>query len=204
MALPQGFVYLKDIAPSIIQDVRYFSDDNFIGRPIKGYHAGECIVTKEAGEALANAQQEMIAAHMSLKVFDCYRPATAVQDFIDWSRDANDQKMKQVCYPNVNKADFFKLGYVAEKSGHTRGSTVDLTIVTMPEKTELNMGTPFDYMDELSHSLNPAIQGQELANRMLLRNLMIKVGFDPYEKEWWHFTLKNEPFPNTYFDFPVA
>lgn len=203
MALPHGFVYLKEVAPSVIQDVRYFSDNNFIGRPIKGYRAGECIISKEAGDALARLQQELLARNMSLKVFDCYRPAMAVQDFMVWSKDVADQKMKQTYYPNVNKADFFKLGYIAEKSGHTRGSTVDLTIVTLPGKAELNMGTPFDYMDELSHSLNPAIKAEAHSNRLLLRNLMIKYGFLPYEFEWWHFTLKSEPFPETYFDFPV-
>lgn len=203
MALPQHFVYLQEVAPTIIQDVRYFSDNNFIGRPIKGYHAAQCIITKQAGAALAKAQEELLAKGMSFKVFDCYRPATAVQDFIAWSKVADDQKMKKIYYPNVNKADFFKLGYVAEKSGHTRGSTVDLTIVKLPEKAELGMGTPFDYMDELSHSLNPAITGDARSNRLMLRELMIKAGFEPYEFEWWHFTLKDEPFPDTYFDFPV-
>jgi len=208
MALPVGFVYLKDVDSSIIQDVKYFTHDNFMGRPIKGYTAAECILTKKAAVALSELQRTLLPQHLSLKVYDCYRPQTAVNDFIAWSKDATDQKMKKDYYPNVNKADFFTLGYVAEKSTHTRGSTVDLTLARLPTNNskpiEMPMGTHFDFMDELSHSLSPNIRGEEKKNRLLLRRLMQKAGFEPYDKEWWHFTFKDEPYPDTYFDFPVA
>lgn len=208
MALPAGFVYLKEVDSSIIQDVKYFTDDNFIGRPIKGYEAAECILTQEAAHALSKLQQQILPQHLSLKVYDCYRPQTAVNDFIAWSQDASDQKMKTDYYPNINKADFFKLGYVAENSGHTRGSTVDLTLVHLPgnngEPLEMAMGTHFDFMDELSHPLNPNIHNDVRSNRLFLRSIMQKAGFEPVDNEWWHFTFKNEPYPDTYFNFPVA
>lgn len=208
MVLPAGFVYLKDIDPTIIQDVKYFTHDNFIGRPIKGYAAAECILTKEAALALSKLQQTLLPQKLSLKVYDCYRPQTAVDDFIAWSQDASDQKMKQEYYPRVDKADFFKLGYIAAKSSHTRGSTVDLTIVHLSvnnaKPIDMIMGTNFDFMDELSHPLNSDILEEEKHNRMFLRTMMQEAGFEPYDKEWWHFTFKNEPYPDTYFDFPVG
>ncbi len=204
MALPNDFVYLKEIDPSIIQDMKYFTHDNFIGRPIAGYESPRCILTRQAAMALANVQKKLNEQSLSLKVFDCYRPQTAVNDFIAWSKDAADQKMKSHYYPRVNKADVFTLGYVAEKSSHSRGSTVDLSIVHLNEPSkELAMGTHFDFMDELSHALSEHIQGEPRNNRLMLRDLMQQAGFIPYEKEWWHFTLKEEPFPETYFDFPV-
>jgi len=207
MALPAGFVYLKEVDSSIIQDVKYFTDDNFIGRPIKGYEAAECILTQKAAHALSKLQQQLLSQHLSLKVYDCYRPQTAVNDFIVWSKDASDQKMKKDYYPNVNKADFFKLGYVAENSGHTRGSTVDLTMIDLKTNTELDMGTHFDYMDELSHPFNHSVTFKQYQNRQLLNQVMTEYDFaslTQHDTEWWHFTLKNEPFPDTYFNFPVA
>jgi D-alanyl-D-alanine dipeptidase len=206
MALPNDFVYLADIDASIIQDMKYFTHDNFIGRPIKGYQTPHCILTRQAATALAIAQQQLKPQSLSLKVFDCYRPQMAVNDFIRWSQDPTDQKMKASYYPRVNKADFFTLGYVGAKSGHTRGSTVDLTIVQIRSKQsvqELNMGTHFDFMDELSHVLAENIQGEPRANRLFLQHLMQQAGFNFYENEWWHFTLKDEPYPETYFNFPV-
>ncbi len=206
MALPANFVYLEDIDPSIIQDVKYCTSDNFIGRPIKGYEKPRCILTLPAALALAKVQQELQKQSLSLKVFDCYRPQTAVNDFIEWSKDDSDQKMKASFYPRVNKIDFFDLGYVGAKSGHTRGSTVDLTIVRQVQgqhAIELAMGTHFDFMDELSHYFSNQVSDEARKNRMLLRNAM-QAEFQPYDIEWWHFTLKNEPFPNTYFDFFVA
>lgn len=206
MALPKGFVYLKEIDSSIIQDMKYFSNDNFIGRPIKGYEANECILTTEAALALKEVQQALKPQSLGLKVYDCYRPQRAVNEFIVWSQDPSDQKMKKEYYPRVNKADFFKLGFVAKKSSHTRGSTVDLTIVRFnpaQEPVDIDMGTHFDYMDELSHSLSPNINPEARANRLLLREAMQEMNFEPDATEWWHFTLKNEPFPDTYFDFPV-
>lgn len=226
-ALPKGFVYLSDIDASILQDIRYASDHNFIGRPIHGYDAPRCILTKETAQALAKVQKELQPLSLSLKVYDCYRPVMAVQDFMAWSKDSKQQEMKAEFYPRVNKADFFRLGYVAEKSGHNRGSTVDLTLVTLPVVSQpayhkgqpllactatylqryrdnsIDMGTGFDCMDILSHGLNRDVGDRAFKHRMMLRNLMIKHGFQPYEEEWWHFTLKNELYPNTYFNFPV-
>lgn len=207
MSILQPFVYLADVDPTIIQDIKYFSDDNFIGRRIAGYDAPKCILTQPAAMALAQVQQKLLTNNLSLKVFDGYRPQTAVNDFIAWGQDEQDQQQRAQFYPRVNKADFFKLGYLAEKSGHTRGSTIDLTIVQISlidgTHQALDMGTPFDFMDELSHTLNPGIQDQALANRLLLRDVMAEAGFEGYPLEWWHFTLANEPFPDTYFDFAV-
>lgn len=204
--LPNGFVYLKNIVPSIQQDIRYATSDNFIGRPLPGYVDPVCILTKPTAEALKKVQAELNKQGLGLKVFDGYRPQMTVDEFGRWSRDAHDQVMKKEYYPNVNKADFFKLGYVAAKSGHTRGSTVDLTIIDLKTQHELDMGTHFDFMDELSHPFNHGVTTQQYQNRQFLNSVMAKHGFvalDVHSTEWWHFTLKNEPFPHTYFNFPI-
>ncbi|MBA3660220.1 MAG: M15 family metallopeptidase [Gammaproteobacteria bacterium] len=208
MALPAGFVYLEDIDPSIIQEMKYSTIHNFMGRPIQGYDNSKCILTRDAANALMKLQKELLAQSLSLKVFDCYRPQAAVNDIINWSQDGHDQKMKMSYYPNVNKKDFFDLGYLAKRSGHTRGSTVDVTIVHLlsgdPGKArEMNMGTHFDFMDELSYTFNTHVTGQSRQNRLFLREAMQQSGFDPYDQEWWHFTLAHEPYPDTYFNFPV-
>lgn len=227
-ALPNNFVYLHDIDPSIQQDIRYASYHNFIGRPITGYQTSQCILTQPAAQALAKLQKELNKYSLSLKVYDCYRPQMAVNDFINWSQLQNQQQMKAEFYPRVNKADFFKLGYVAAKSGHTRGSTTDLTIVPLPTPPQqtyhpgqklvacfapykkrfhdnsIDMGTGFDCMDETAHYANLTINKTAQKNRKLLHDIMIKYGFAPYADEWWHFTLRNEPYSNTYFNFPVA
>ena len=226
-SLPTGFVYLRDVDPSIQQEMRYAGAHNFIGHPITGYAAEECILTKDAATALTKIQAKLKKSSHSLKVYDCYRPQKAVDEFITWSNDPHQQQMKTEFYPRVNKADFFKLGYVAEKSGHTRGSTVDLTIVPIPVPQQKNyrpgekliscfaaknqrfpdnsvdMGTGYDCMDELAHGDNKNISEKAQQNRLLLSTLMIENGFDPYAEEWWHFTLKNEPYPKTYFNFDV-
>lgn len=206
MALPPGFVYLKDYVPDVIQDVRYHSHHNFVGTPIRGYEASTCIITKEAALALKGIQDQLRDRSMGLKIFDCYRPQTAVDHFIAWSEDPVDQKMKHEYYPRIDKPDLFRLGYLAMRSGHSRGSTVDLTIVEYDNKhqyQELAMGTPFDYLDVTSHPLSDAIDGEAKHNRLFLRHLMLEAGFHPLSTEWWHFTLADEPFPHTYFDFPV-
>ena len=226
--LPAGFVFLRDVAPNIVQDIRYHGWHNFLGRPVKGYEAAECILTMDAAHALKAVQEELNASGLGLKVYDCYRPQRAVGDFVAWSKNPKDQAAKAEFYPNVDKKDFFELGYVAKKSGHSRGSTVDLTIVPWPHKTaetfspgqslmpctapygerfvdgSIDMGTGFDCMDERSHSLADSVPLVARENRLRLRKIMEKHGFSPYEFEWWHFTLKNEPFPDTYFDFPVT
>ena len=203
--LPIDFVYLKDVAPTIQQDIRYHTNNNFIGKPLPGYENSVCILTKPTADALLHVQQELNKKNLGLKVFDGYRPQMTVDEFVRWSHDVTDQKMKSNYYPNVNKKDFFKLGYVAKKSGHTRGSTVDLTIIDLRTHKELDMGTHFDFMDKLSHPFNHAVTLKQFQNRQLLNTVMAKYGFIPLKEndtEWWHFTLKNELFPNTYFNFP--
>jgi len=221
-----GFVYLQDVDPSILQDMRYAGYHNFVGRPITGYQKAQCVLTEQAAQALRAVQTDLKKQGLTLKVYDCYRPQQAVNDFITWSQQANQQQMKAEFYPRVNKADFFDLGYVAKKSGHTRGSTVDLTIVAIPVKKEpkyhvgqplvscfaekrfadnsIEMGTGYDCMDELAHGNNLSVSKTAYQNRQFLRLEMEKYGFIPYENEWWHFTLKNEPYPDTYFDFIVS
>lgn len=224
--LPVGFVYLQDIDSTIVQDIRYATAHNFIGSPISGYEAGACILTLQAAQALAQVQKELLQSKLSLKVFDCYRPQRAVDEFIHWNQDPADQKMKAEFYPRVDKAKFFDLGYVAKQSGHSRGSTMDLTIVPLgahPQNYEngqalvsclapyhdrfndagIDMGTGFDCMDKLAHNDNHSISPIAYKHRMLLKSLMEKHGFSAYQPEWWHFTLKNEPYPQTYFDFPI-
>jgi D-alanyl-D-alanine dipeptidase len=226
--VPSGFVWLKDVDPTIEQDIRYYGRHNFLGRPVAGYAAPQCILTREAAEALSAVQSELARSRLSLKVYDCYRPQQAVDGFVAWSKDVADQAMKAEFYPRVDKALFFELGYVALKSGHTRGSTIDLTIV--PEghpverpyvpgepltdcaapaserfpDTSLDFGTGFDCMDMKSHHASIEIPPVALANRVMLRELMERHGFAPYAEEWWHYTLRDEPFPDTYFDFPVT
>ena len=204
--LPKDFIYLKDVAPSIEQDIRYATNNNFIGVPLPGYESRVCILTKPTAQALFKVQQELNQQGLGLKIFDAYRPQMTVNEFIRWSQDSHDQKMKTEYYPNVNKADFFKLGYVSEQSGHTRGSTVDLTIIDLKTNQELDMGTAFDFMDELSHPFNQDVTAEQYQNRQLLNHIMSKYGFillSHQDTEWWHFTLKNELFPETYFNFPV-
>jgi D-alanyl-D-alanine dipeptidase len=204
-ALPENFVYLKDIDPTIIQEIKYATSNNFVGRPIKGYERSDCILTKPTALALKKIQAELKARSLGLKVYDCYRPESAVKDFITWSADGNDQKTKSLFYPRINKKDFFKLGYVAAKSSHSRGSTVDLTLVRYQSGHvyELDMGTSFDFMDKLSHPTNHDMRREVLQNRLLLRKLMLSVKFKPLETEWWHFTLNHEPFQKEYFNFVV-
>lgn len=196
-ATRKNFMDVQQLDPSIKAEMRYYSDHNFIGERIKGYEAPKCLLTKEAAQALAAVQAELKRKKLSLKVYDCYRPQKAVNHFIKWAKDINDIKMKKEFYPKVDKKNLFKDGYIAEKSGHSRGSTIDLTI------DGLNMGTPYDFFDPISHTENPKIKGKAMANRLLLKRVMEKHGFKNYDKEWWHYTLKNEPFSNRYFNFAV-
>lgn len=201
-ALPTDFVYLSTLAPHIQQDIRYNTSNNFIGRPINGYEYPYCILSKEAALALAKIQQKLQDIGLGLKVYDCYRPQSAVNDFIAWSQTP-DNKMKNRYYPHINKSQVFKLGYVAEQSGHSRGSTVDLTLIHQVSGKELNMGTHFDYLDQTSHPFSALVSKQAKHNRLFLRKIMLQAGFRGVDTEWWHFTLKNEPFPQTFFNFPV-
>lgn len=202
--LPVGFVLIKDIIPDIKEDLRYATKNNFIGERIDGYIKPIGILTKEAAEALKKVQDELKLFGLGLKIYDAYRPQQAVNHFVRWTKDLNDIKMKSQYYPDVAKKDLFKLGYIAAKSGHSRGSTVDLIIISFdPDGTikELDMGTGFDLFSPKSCPNNLSMTPNQRAHRMLLQTLMKKHGFLPYSKEWWHFTLKNEPFPNTYFNF---
>lgn len=201
--LPEGFVYLDDIDNSIKTELRYFTNNNFIGKKIDGYNNSCLIVTKKTAEALKEVQRILMGKGMSLKIFDAYRPQQAVDHFVKWAKDINDTLMKKEYYPNVPKSELFKRGYIASKSGHTRGSTVDLTIVDLTNNKELDMGSPYDYFGEESHPFYKNITKKQKENRLYLREVMLLCGFVPYENEWWHFTLNNEPFPKTYFNFPI-
>lgn len=199
---PDNFVYVTAIIPNIKQDMRYFGSNNFVGRPITGYKKPVCILSSAAAHALLKVQTELNKQNLGLLVYDCYRPQMAVNDFILWSQNS-DERTKSLFYPHFDKKDLFERGYIARRSGHTRGSTVDLTIVDLASNQVLDMGTPFDYLDPLSHPDNRDITPEQFKNRMLLRSLMSKHGFMPIRTEWWHFTLKNEPYKNTYFNFFV-
>ncbi len=200
---PDRFIYVKTLIPSLKQDMRYFTANNFVGRPIHGYKKPVCILTSSAAHALLKVQMVLSKKNLGLLVFDCYRPQIAVDDFIQWSQNPDEQKMKNLYYPRIDKANLFRLNYIARRSGHTRGSTVDLTIVDLDTQQTLDMGTTYDFMDPLSHPANRDISPEQFKNRMLLRTLMLRFGFRPIETEWWHFTLRDEPYKNTYFNFLV-
>lgn len=225
--LPEGFVYLEDVAPSIVQDIRYAAAHNFVGRPIDGYEAGECILSREAATRLAGVQERLEAGGFTLIVWDCYRPARAVADFKAWSTDPGDQAMKAEFYPNEEKAQFFKRGYLASRSRHSMGSTVDLGIASVDEASKslapvgdlvsclapfgeryvdhaLDFGTGYDCLDPASGDDYEGIGADARKNRETLRTLMVEAGFKPYGKEWWHFELIDAPFAGQYFDFPVS
>lgn len=198
-----GFADAGRMIPGLVIEMKYVGSDNFLGRPVAGYEAPVCLLTREAIAGLAQAQEKLQAFGLGLKVFDCYRPRHAVADFVAWARDLSDQKRKAEHYPNVDKARLFELGYIAERSGHSRGSTIDLTLVDMRTGEELDMGGRYDLFDEASWPSDQGVSTQARANRMLLRDVMLDAGFRPLKEEWWHFTLQGEPYPETYFDFPV-
>jgi zinc D-Ala-D-Ala dipeptidase len=201
--LPQGFVYVNDLIPSIHVELRYFGSNNFMGNPIEGYHREVAILSKQAAIALKNVQNELQQYNLSVKIYDSYRPQRAVNQFIRWARNLNDTLNKQEYYPNVMKQHLFKEGYIAARSGHSRGSTLDMTLVDIKTGQPLDMGSPYDFFGNISWVDFKNLTAQQLANRMLIQTIMRKHGFMHYPKEWWHFTLRNEPFPETYFDFPV-
>lgn len=197
------FVNISEIVPDVILEIRYYSTYNFVGARIDGYEAPVALLTKEAAAALKKVSDELVAKGYRLKIFDAYRPQRAVDHFVRWSQDAGDVKMKAYFYPELKKDEIFPLGYVARHSGHSRGSTVDLTLFDMTTEREVDMGGTFDYFGALSHPDYKEISAEQFAARMLLRETMLRHGFKPIEEEWWHFTLKDEPFPDTYFDFPI-
>ncbi len=199
-----GFVVLADYVPSIIQEIRYHSTYNFVGDRIDGYEEPCALITREAARALKDVSNEMAVRGLRLKVFDAYRPARAVKHFVLWGIEDLDLRMKPFFYPDLDKTDLFSKGYIASRSSHSRGSTVDLTLLDMMTGKELDMGSPFDMFSEVSHPDYKGITKEQYTNRMLLRNIMMRKGFEPIDCEWWHFTLKDEPYPDTYFDFPVS
>lgn len=201
--IPEGFVYIDEFISDAILEVRYYSNDNFVGSRVDGYLAPRVILTVEAAESLAAVANELRQYGLALKIFDGYRPQQAVNHFIRWAADGEDLKMKDRYYPEVDKKDLFRLGYIARKSGHSRGSTVDLTLVDMDTGKELDMGSSFDFFGEISHHDSVLISEAQLQNRTMLKKVMEKHGFIPYSGEWWHYTLGNEPYPDTYYDFPV-
>jgi zinc D-Ala-D-Ala dipeptidase len=225
---PDGFVDLKWVDSTILHDIRYRGHHNFIGRPIVGYREPLCILTRPAAQALGRAQSSLLARGYTLKVYDCYRPQRAVDDFARWAARRGDQRMKQEFYPRVDKGVLFDQGYIARRSGHSRGSTLDLTLVKLPARPQrrfipgeplvscfapyeqrfpdntVDMGTGFDCFDTLANTLDPRIQGEPRANRLLLKETLEAEGFVNYAAEWWHYTHGPELFPETYFDFPVA
>lgn len=196
------FVDAAAIVPSLIVDMRYAGSHNFVGRPIDGYEKPHCLITHAAAGALAAVAGDLISQGLVIKVFDCYRPVRAVANFERWARDLKDQATKAEFYPDVDKRTLFRDGYIASRSGHSRGSTLDLTLAHKDGR-ELDMGTPFDFFSPKSWTADPTISPAAHANRVLLASAMRRRGFRGYDKEWWHFTLSHEPFPKTYFDFPV-
>jgi D-alanyl-D-alanine dipeptidase len=225
--LPKGFVDITEVIPNVLLEIRYHGEHNFLGTRVDGYEAPKCILTREAADALAKVQDELIPYSLSLKIYDCYRPQRAVDHFVRWAKEVSDIKTKTEFYPTLDKAILFPEGYIAERSSHSRGSTVDLTIVPLPAPEQppypsaqslsecylpveqrfadnsIDMGTGFDCFHTLSHTRNPKLGLPQRIHRLLLETLMDKYGFDNYDMEWWHYTLRDEPYPETWFDFPI-
>ncbi|AWB35542.1 peptidase M15 [Orrella marina] len=202
-ALPDGFVYVDEMVPGVSVDLRYATANNFLGTPVDGYDANRAAISEPAARALAQVQADLNRFGLGLKVFDAYRPQTAVNHFVRWAKDVADTQNKASYYPDVDKADLFDLDYIAERSGHSRGSTVDLTLISSDDGAELDMGSGFDFFGVESWPEYSDLTAQQRANRMLLQQVMTRHGFKPYPKEWWHFTLADEPYPDTYYDFLV-
>ncbi|HEX5777761.1 MAG TPA: M15 family metallopeptidase [Xanthobacteraceae bacterium] len=198
-----GFVNAAEVVAGLQVDARYFGTHNFVGRRIDGYETGKCLLTREAAAALASVQRDLAPLGLGLKVFDCYRPARAVAHFMRWARDLQDQARKAEFYPEVDKRTLFRDGYISARSGHSRGSTVDLTLVRLSDGRELDMGTPFDFFGTRSWLTDRTIPVEAQVHRQVLASAMRRRGFRAYDKEWWHFTLSHEPYPDSYFDFPV-
>ena len=223
---PSDFINVKKIIPTIQVNMRYNTINNFVGEVIDGYQSNICLLTKEASLSLKKVQNQLLPMGLSLKVYDCYRPQAAVNNFARWAKDIKNTKMKKQYYPKVDKKELFSSGYIAYKSGHSRGSTMDLTIVPLDSKipkynptkklvsctssqkireidNSLDFGTGFDCFSQVSHPGYKKLSSQIKANRLLLQKLMVNAGFKALNEEWWHFTLDKEPYPNTYFNFPV-
>ncbi|MDB4402290.1 M15 family metallopeptidase [Algibacter sp.] len=201
--LPNGFIYAEDVIPDLEVELRYFTSNNFVGQPIEGYHSNKLILTLESAQALKLVHEALQEQNLCLKVYDGYRPQSAVNHFIKWARDLDDTINKHTFYPDVKKRNLFKDEYIASKSGHSRGSTLDLTIIDGNTGIPLDMGSAYDFFGQESWIDYTNITEKQKINRQLLQRFMLKFGFRNYPKEWWHFTLKGEPFRDTYFDFAV-
>jgi D-alanyl-D-alanine dipeptidase len=225
--MPVGFVDIQKTIPEVILDIRYYGQHNFLGEIVDGYMSPKCFLSKEAAEALVGVQKELASYALTLKIYDCYRPQRAVDHFVRWAQENKNTKTMREFYPTIDKKNLFKDGYIDSKSSHSRGSTVDLTIVPVPVPAQtiyipgqqlsecylpaekrfgdnsIDMGTGFDCFHELSNTANTNISRQQKINRLLLKSLMEKHGYKNYDKEWWHYTLKNEPYPDTYFNFVI-
>jgi D-alanyl-D-alanine dipeptidase len=200
---PSDFVDAATVAPGLSVEMRYFGSHNFVGRPIDGYERPVCLLTRQAATALVQVGRDLAPQGLALKVFDCYRPAKAVAHFVRWARNLNDIARKPEFYPDVDKRNLFRDGYIAARSGHSRGSTVDLTLVRLSDGKDLDMGTPFDFFSPRSWPSSRQVSADAQRNRALLAKIMRRRGFIAYDKEWWHFTLRQEPYRDSYFDFPV-
>lgn len=225
---PADIVDLAELAPTILHDIRYHTRHNFVGRPIQGYREPRCFLTRAAATNLAAVQKDVQAQGYTLKVYDCYRPQQSVDHFVRWAQRPRDQRMKGEFYPRIDKSTLFADGFIAEQSGHSRASTVDLTLVALPAAPQprwtpldsllpcfwpqgsrftdnsIDMGTGYDCFDTRSHTADERSTPEQQANRELLVSAMARHSFTNYDKEWWHFTLDDEPYPDTYFDFPVS
>lgn len=225
---PDAFVEIRELVPDAVMDIRYYTEHNFLGTVVDGYAAPKCYLTRQAASALARVQADLRPFGFGIKIYDCYRPQRAVNHFVRWARDLSDTKTRTEFYPTIDKQNLFRDGYIMGRSSHSRGSTVDISIAALPPAAQppfvpgqamqkacylrraerfadnsIDMGSGFDCFDKASHPDNPEIGEQQRLNRLVLKTLMEKHGFRPYDKEWWHMTLINEPFPDTYFDFVV-
>jgi D-alanyl-D-alanine dipeptidase len=200
---PDTFVDVTTVAPGLLVEARYATAHNFVGHVIDGYEKPVCYLTRPAAAALAQVVADLEPRGLTLKVYDCYRPERAVAHFARWAQNLSDTKMKAEFYPHVDKSTLFRDGYIASRSGHSRGSTTDLTLARRSDGQVLDMGTPFDFFSPHSWPSDRSVSAEAQANRALLAQAMRKRGFYPYDKEWWHFTLGHEPYPQTYFDFVV-
>jgi D-alanyl-D-alanine dipeptidase len=202
--LPEGFVYIDELIPDCIIDAKYFGSDNFMGRPAAGYEKPLVVCSSEVASGLVSAADDLRKEGYVLKIFDSYRPQSAVDDFVGWASNPKDETEKEEHYPNVEKSDLIRDGYIASHSGHTRGAAVDLTLVRLETGEELDMGTCFDFLDVLSRHGAAGLTEEQENNREILKEAMTEAGFKPYKNEWWHYSIETEPHPDTYFDFPVS
>ena len=202
--VPSSFVLLADVCPDIIQEIRYYTTYNFVGERIPGYERPVAYLTRQAADSLKLVCDDLKEQGYRLKVFDAYRPQMAVDFFVRWGSDLEDQRMKEYFYPDCPKSELFHRGYIAHKSGHTRGSTLDLTLFDMKTEREVDMGGTYDFLGETSHyNYSRGLTRDQINHRRILREAMMRHGFKPIAVEWWHFTLRNEPYPDHYFTFPI-